>query len=85
MRNLIVIVIALAMFIGAAPRVMAGQTQIGAEIDQAWALVMEQQKKQEAKWKALDKEATKLFEQQDKNEAHRIKNQDDLNRNGSTD
>lgn len=67
MRNLIVIVIALAMFIGAAPRVMAGETQIGAEIDQAWALVMKQQKEQEAKWNAMDKEATKLFEQRDKN------------------
>ena len=67
MRNLVVIVIALAMFIGAAPRVMAGETQIGSEIDHEWALVMEQQKKQEAKWNAMDKEATKLFDQRDKN------------------
>ena len=66
MRNLVVIVIALAMFIGAAPRVMAGQAQIGAEIDQAWAVVMKQQKEQEAKWKALDDEAARLFKQEDK-------------------
>ncbi len=65
MRNLI-IVIALAMFIGAAFTVMAGQAQIGAEIDQAWALVMKQQKEQEAKWKALDDEAARLLDHKSK-------------------
>ena len=65
MRNLI-IVIALAMFIGAAFTVMAGQAQIGAEIDQAWALVMKQQKEQEAKWKALDDEAARLLDHKTK-------------------
>lgn len=58
--------IALATFIGAAPGVMAGQSQIGAEIDQAWAAVMEQQKKQEAKWKALDDEAARLLDHKTK-------------------
>lgn len=54
------------MFIGAAFTVMAGQAQIGAEIDQAWALVMKQQKEQEAKWKALDDEAARLLDHKSK-------------------
>ena len=64
MKNLILILIASAMFVGAAPVAMAGVSQTGAEIDQDWKLVIKQQKKQEAKWKALEDAAARLLKRQ---------------------
>lgn len=62
-----IFILALVAFLGAAPKVMWGGDMTRQAIDLAWKNQMEQQKQQEAKWKALEAEAATLLEQGDKN------------------
>jgi len=61
-----IFILALVAFLGTAPKAMCGSVMSGPQIDLAWKQQMEQQKQQESKWKALEAETAKFFEQADK-------------------
>jgi len=61
-----IFILALVAFLGAAPKVMWGADMTSQAIERAWKEQVAQQKQQEAKWKALEAEAARLFEQGDK-------------------
>jgi hypothetical protein len=65
MRKLIYL-LALLIFLGAAPKAMA-LDQTSQAIDRAYKEQVAQHKKQEAHWKALETEATKFLEHWDRN------------------
>ena len=61
MRNL-ALIFTMAMFFGIASLANAGDESLGAQIDHMEKLAVEQQVKQEAKWKALEEEVAHVFE-----------------------